>query len=231
MGRKGKQRREARRRARQRREEQQWPPGEDAVPAGVTEPQQEEAVHPAAAVSGAGQGRSSRKRAKRGGGLWGRVRRVRLSPWLITVPVLVISVGVLAALILTSGSSGTTSGAPSEAPPDPRGAGLPIDVSFDIEAGDDGGRTGGGSFFRPGTFTANAGDVVEFVVTNTGSVTHNIWLAGADNQYETEDDFGPLPLISPGDTGRLVVKVDEPDTYLFRCQTHPQLQVGTLVLQ
>ncbi len=131
MGRKGKRRQEARRRARQRREEQQRSPEEDAVPAGVTEPQQEEAVHPAAAVSGAGHGRAGRKRAKRGGGLWGRVRRVRLSPWLITVPVLVIAVGVLAALILTSGSSGTT-GAPSEAPPDPRGAGLPIDVSFDI---------------------------------------------------------------------------------------------------
>ncbi len=131
-----------------------------------------------------------------------------MSPWLITVPVLVIGVGVLAALIVTSGSSGTTGGAPSEATPDPRVAGLPIDVSFDIEAGDDGGSTGGGSFFRPDTVTADAGDVVEFVVTNTGSVTHNIWLAGADNEYETEDDFGPINLIEPGETDRLVSKID-----------------------
>ena len=230
MGRKGKQRQEARRRARQRREEQQQerPPEEEGVEAEAEAPARQERFGDAEERA---RGRGARKRAKREVGLLERVSRLRVSPWLIATPVVAIGVGVLAYLILSSGSSGTTGGTPSEGTPDPRVAGLPIDVSFDIEAGDDGGSTGGGSFFRPDTFTANAGDVVEFVVTNTGSVTHNIWLAGADNQYETEDDFGPINLIEPGETDRLVSKIDEPDTYLFRCQIHPLLQIGTLVLQ
>jgi plastocyanin len=217
VGGKGRRRREARRRAKQRQLEEQpeRAPETESVAAGGV-------VHAASGGEG-GHRRSVRRRAK------ARRHRGWVSPWLIAVPVLAIGAGILAVLTVTSGSSGTTGGA-LEATPDPRVAGMTPAKSFEIVAGDDGVNPAGSSFFQPDTFTASAGDVVEFTVKNTGSVTHNLWLAGSDNEYDTGDDFGPLPLIKPGETGRLVVKIDEPGTYFFRCQIHPDVQTGTLVL-
>jgi hypothetical protein len=40
----------------------------------------------------------------------------------------------------------------------------------------------------------------------------------------------PPNVIKPGDSERLIVKIDEPGTYPFRCDFHPQYQKGTLVL-
>lgn len=154
-----------------------------------------------------------------------------MTPWAISGVVLSGGIALIAVLTLTAGSSGTSAPAAATPTPDPRVEGLPIDASFEIEAGDDGTGGGGGSFFQPDAVSADAGDVVEFVVTNTGSVTHNIWLAGADNEYDTSDDFGPIALISPGDTDRLVGKIDEPGTYDFKCQIHPDVQFGTLTLE
>lgn len=223
MSSKGKRRREARRRARQQQQEQRPERAPETESVAATGSAQ------AAAGAEAGHSRARRKRAKRRNGLWEQVRRTRVSPWLITVPVVAVGVGILAMLVLGSGSSETTRGAAEEAL-DPRVVGLTPAKSFEIVAGDDGVNPAANSFFEPDTFSANAGDVVEFVVTNEGSVTHNLWLAGPDNEYETDDDFGPQPLILPGETGRLVVKMDEPGTYLFRCQIHPGVQTGTLIL-
>ncbi len=112
--------------------------------------------------------------------------------------------------------------------PDPRVAGLTPDVSFDINAGG----AANSAFFSPDTVAANAGDVIEIVVTNTGSVIHNLRLAGLDDEYDTADDFEMPPnVIEPGETQRLVVKIDEPGTYSFRCDFHPLVQTGTLTLE
>ncbi len=232
---KGKRRREARRRARQRREDQpaERPPLEEGVAAEATGPvyeespgREEEAVPSAAEAR---HGRAARKRAKRGDvGPWERVRSLRVPPWLIVTPVAVIGVGVLAYLILSSGSSGVTGGLAPSPSPDPRVAGLTPDVSFDIQAGG----IANNAFFSPDTVAANAGDVIEIVVTNTGSVIHNLRLAGLDDEYETADDFEMPPnVIEPGETQRLVVKIDEPGTYRFRCDFHPLVQTGTLELE
>lgn len=236
MSGKGKRRREARRRARQRSAEQrvERPPQEEDVADAAGSPEEGpsrpggERLH--AAAPEAGHGRAPRKRSKRRAAPW--VSRLRVSPWLIATPVVAIGVGVLAFLILSSGSSGVTGGGTSATPtPDPRVAGLPIDTPIEITAGDDGANPASSSFFQPDSVTADAGDVIEFVVTNTGSVTHNIWVAGPDNEYETDDDFGPIELISPGETGRLVVTIDGPGTYLFRCEIHPDIQIGELILE
>jgi len=233
---KGRRRREARRRARQRRQDQpaERPPQEEGAAAEAAGPvyeespgREEEAVPSAAEAR---HSRAARKRAKRGDvGPWERVRSLRVPPWLIVTPVMVIGVGVLAYLILSSGSSGVTGGGPSSSPtPDPRVAGLTPDVSFDINAG---GETND-AFFGPDAVTASAGDVVEFVVTNTGSVSHNLRLAGLDDEYDTADDFEMPPnVILPGEVQRLVVKLDEPGTYRFRCDFHPLVQTGTLTLE
>ena len=167
---------------------------------------------------------AAHKRRKRGG----RRRRLRLSPWLIATPVVAIGAVILAVLIVTSGSSGTT-GPAAEPTPDARVAELAPTASFTIEAGDDG--TGNNSFFSPNTISANAGDVIELVVTNTGAVSHNLRVSGPDGEYSTGDDFESQPFaIKPGETVRTAVKIESPGTYPFRCDFHPALQVGTLVL-
>ena len=228
MSGKAKRRREARRRARQRREEQMAePPPQEEGADEAAGPPVEEPVRTAAAPE-ARHSRAARKRAKHRGGLWERVGRVHVSPWLIATPVVAIGVGIVAVLVLTSGSSGTTGGVSSPTP-DPRVAELPIDASFEIEAGGE----VNNAFFSPNTITANAGDVIELVVTNTGSVSHNLRVSGLDKEYDTADDFEMPPnVILPGETQRLVVKIDPPpDTYPFRCDFHPLVQTGTLVLE
>jgi YHS domain-containing protein/plastocyanin len=168
------------------------------------------------------QGRSAGRRNKRKDGSRDRGSRIRVSPWLIVMPVVAIVAALVAALVLTPAPSGTTEPA-SEV------AGQASTVSFTIEAGDDG--TGNNSFFDPETIRANAGDTIELVVTNPGSVSHNLRLSGIDRQYGTGDDFESEPFaIGPGETGRAVVKIESPGTYPFRCDFHPALQIGTLVL-
>jgi len=166
----------------------------------------------------AGQGGAAHKRRKRGG----RRRRLRLSPWLIATPVVAISAAILAVLILTSGSSGTT-GPAREVAPDQRVAGQTPAASFSIDVDD--------VSFSPSTISAKAGDVIELVVTNTGTISHNLRVSGPDRKYGTSDDFESEPFaIGPGETGRTVVKIESPGTYPFRCDFHPVVETGTLVL-
>jgi uncharacterized cupredoxin-like copper-binding protein len=40
----------------------------------------------------------------------------------------------------------------------------------------------------------------------------------------------PPNVIQPGETERLLVKIDQAGTYSFRCDFHPQYQTGNLVL-
>jgi plastocyanin len=145
-------------------------------------------------------------------------------PWLIVTPVLVIGVGVLAYLILSSGSSGVTGGGITELTPDPRVAGLTPDDTVRVNVND--------VNFSSRELAGNAGDVIELMVTNTGTISHNLVVAGPDDEYDTEDDFEPDPFaIQPGETGRVVVKIDEPGTYRFRCAFHPNIEFGTLALE
>jgi plastocyanin len=228
---KGKRRREARRRARQRREDRpaERPPLEEDVAAEAGGPEyeespgrEEEAVRSAAEAR---HSRAARKRAKRRDvGPWERVRSLRVPPWLIVTPVLVIGVGVLAYLILSSGSSGVTGGGITELTPDPRVAGLTPDDTVSVNVND--------VNFSSTEISGNAGDVIEILVTNTGTISHNMVVAGLDDEYDTADDFEPQPFaIQPGETGRLVVKLDPPDAYRFRCAFHPTIEFGTLTLE
>ncbi|OGO48463.1 MAG: hypothetical protein A2W34_05815 [Chloroflexi bacterium RBG_16_64_32] len=165
--------------------------------------------------------RATRKRAKRKGGLWERVGRLHVSPWLIATPVAATVVIALVVLIVTSGSSGSTGDA--SATPDPRVAGKTPDNSISLTVND--------VNFSLTEILGKAGEVIEFLVTNTGTQSHNMVVAGPDNEYETEDDFGPQPFaIKAGETGRVVVKIDDPGTYQFRCAFHPNIEFGTVVL-
>jgi len=148
---------------------------------------------------------------------------MRLSPWLLMAPVLVGGVVLIVVAIVTAGSSGTPGGGRATPTPDPRVAGLTPDTTLSIEAGD--------NFFQPTELAGAAGDVIELKIDNIGAVTHNLRLAGLDNEYETGDDFGGQPLtIGAGEEATVVVKIDEPGAYNFRCDFHPIEQRGTLVL-
>ena len=232
MSGKGKRRREARRRARQRREDQ--PAGRPSPEEGVAaeaagpdyeeSPGREEEAVPSAAEER--HGRAARKRAKRGEvSLLDRVSSLRVSQGLIVTAVLLIGIGVLAYLVLSSGSSGVTVTGSSETPvPDPRVAGLPIDDSVSLNVND--------VNFSNTELSGNAGEVIEILVTNTGTISHNLVVAGPDDEYDTKDDFEPYPFaIKAGDTGRLVLKIDEPGTYRYRCAFHPTFEIGALTLK
>ncbi|MEE8347629.1 MAG: cupredoxin domain-containing protein [Dehalococcoidia bacterium] len=176
-----------------------------------------------AASAAARRSRTERKRAKRKDGVWDRVGRVHVSPWLIATPVVATVVVIVAVLILTSGSSGTTGGA-ADTTPDPRVAGLTPEASVSLNVDD--------INFSNREITGNAGEVIELVVTNTGTISHNLVVAGPDNEYDTKDDFNPEPFaIKAGETGRVVIKIDDPGTYLFRCAFHPEIEFGTVVLK
>ncbi|MDO8614016.1 MAG: hypothetical protein Q7R32_14530, partial [Dehalococcoidia bacterium] len=183
MSGKGKQRREARRRAKQRQEEQQpaqKPQAEGGLkPAGPPPREERPAAREEVAHSG-----GARKKARRGAGLGQRVSRMRVSGWMIGVPIVVIGVVVVAVLILTSGSSGG-GGAKPEQTPDPRVAGKTPDNSISLNVDD--------VNFSLTNILGKAGEVIEFLVTNTGTQSHNMVVAGPDNEYDTADDFNPAP--------------------------------------
>ena len=234
MSGKGKRRREARRRAKQRQEEQR--PAQRTQPEGGPEraaPPPREGRPPAR--EGAAHLRTAGKKARREAGLWQRVTSTRVSGWMIGLPVVVGGIVVVAVLILTSGSSG---GTPTpQVTPDPRVAGKTPTATFNIEASDRG-QGSSDSFYSPAEIRARAGDVIELVVKNTGTVSHNLRVSGPNKQFDVDisgnkgDDFEMPPnTILPGKTQRLVVKIDKPGTYPFRCDFHPQYQKGTLILK
>jgi plastocyanin len=215
MASKGKKKRDARRLRKQRQEESA------AVGGGVVEDGAEEEESTPERVEEAPRKQERKKRKKSAG------PRFRINGWLIAAPVAIGGVIVIAVLVLTSGSSGVT--APDvPTTTDPRVEGLAPVQTIQVEAG------GGAAdaFYSPTNITGPAGEAFEIVVTNTGSLSHNLTIAGVDGAYDTSDDWSTDPtLITAGDTGSVVVLIDEPGTYAFRCIIHPQVQTGELTIQ
>ncbi|MFQ5472154.1 MAG: cupredoxin domain-containing protein [Dehalococcoidia bacterium] len=211
MSSKGKRRRDERRKRKQRQG--------SSIPAHTDADAAEEASPPQPVEA---PSKIVRKKRKKKGGRPG----LRINPWWIAAPVVVGVIALIGVLIATSGSSGVT--APKvETTPDPRVAGLTPVQTIPINAG------GGAAdaFFDPRNISGPVGEPLEIVLTNIGSVSHNLTLAGVDGQYDTPDDWVTDPLlITPGETGSVIVKIDEPGTYSFRCVIHPTLQTGELTL-
>jgi plastocyanin len=137
-------------------------------------------------------------------------------------------IALIVYLVTSSGSGSDTVAAPS-ATPDGRVAGLPIAKTEEVEADDDGQATN--ARFNPTTVTGNAGEVIEIKMINVGSVAHNLRVAGVDQEYDTADDFLTEPgTIKAGEEGSALVKIDDPGSYPFRCDFHPEQQTGILVL-
>ncbi len=143
----------------------------------------------------------------------------------------VLAVVVIGGFFLFGGGGGDdTPDATPIVTPDARISGLPIDVTIAMDTDDDGQNIN--PRFIPDAISAEAGEVVEIVLTNIGSVAHNLRLAGIDDEYDTRDDWLTDPAtLFEGDVGTVVVKLDDPGTYAFRCDFHSTLQVGTFTVR
>jgi hypothetical protein len=97
--------------------------------------------------------------------------------------------------------------------------------------------TMGDNFFdldgeRNPAIPVTAGEETTIDLENTGQAIHNMRIAGADDEYNTDDDFVSDPdLFAGGDTGSITFTLDEPGTYNYRCDFHPLEMVGTLEAQ
>jgi plastocyanin len=95
----------------------------------------------------------------------------------------------------------------------------------------------GDNFFTFGgqkepTIPAKAAVETTIDLTNAGAVIHNMRIAGADNKYNTPDDFQSDPNLFPaGTTGKITFKIDQAGTYDFQCDFHPDLMKGKLQVE
>ena len=84
--------------------------------------------------------------------------------------------------------------------------------------------------FEPASIDLRPGETVRLIVKNTGSISHQVRVAGADGEYNTGDDYVSEPeTILTGEEGVLVVRFGEEGEFEFQDPTAPNA-AGTLVV-
>jgi hypothetical protein len=140
----------------------------------------------------------------------------------------VIVVAVVAILLIGGGGDSDDGGGAATPTPDPRiGNATPVET-FTIIADDDGPAIN--PRFEPNVMNARAGEVYEVIVRNEGESAHNLNISGDDKEYDTTDDWRMLPALQPGDEARMRFRIAEPGTVPFRCDLHPDQQVGNVIV-
>jgi plastocyanin len=141
---------------------------------------------------------------------------VRTARAVILPAALIISIALLA--YACGGGGGDDSGDNGD-----NGADGP--VSFDVSMGD--------NFFEPKEFTVKTGQKVTFNLKNDGAAIHNMRVAGADNEYNTDDDALSDPSqFSPGDTGTLEwTAPDKAGEIDLKCEFHPTDSTGIIKVE
>ena len=89
--------------------------------------------------------------------------------------------------------------------------------------------------FKPASIELRPGETVKITLKNTGSISHEVRIAGADGKYDTSDDFvstsaDAADIIKPGEEGFLVVRLDDEGEYQFQDPTSTNAQ-GTIVVR
>ena len=125
---------------------------------------------------------------------------------------LIISVGLLA-LACGGGGDGGNGGNGGDS------------VSIDASMGD--------NFFEPNKFTVKRGQKVTFNLKNDGIAIHNMRVAGADNEYNTDDDALSDPTqFAAGDTGTLEwTAPDKAGEIDLKCEFHPTDSTGVITVE
>jgi plastocyanin len=109
------------------------------------------------------------------------------------------------------------------------GTGVPLDAGGSISMGD--------NFFevagqRNPTFALTAGNTAGITLTNAGSAIHNMRTAGADGQYDTDDDQVSDPdLVASGEEAQIEISFATAGTYAYRCDFHPTDMAGEIAVQ
>jgi plastocyanin len=88
-------------------------------------------------------------------------------------------------------------------------------------------------FFQPKEFTVKAGQQVTFNIQNNGTTTHDMRVAGADNEFNTADDaVSKSQAIAAGETSTLEWTAPaKAGTYDFHCDFHRTQMTGTITVQ
>ena len=84
-----------------------------------------------------------------------------------------------------------------------------------------------------------AGQEMTFTLDNLGATVHNVHVNGTDDTYDEQvcvtggdaTACSDPSQIRGGEMGELVVQIDEPGTYNFRCDFHPTQMTGTFVVE
>jgi plastocyanin len=89
------------------------------------------------------------------------------------------------------------------------------------------------NFFDPEQIAVAADQEITFNLTNDGSAIHDMHIAGADNEYDSEDDAVSDPeIVSGGQDAVLTWQSPAAGGEIdFRCDFHPDQMTGTITVQ
>jgi len=150
------------------------------------------------------------------------------------------AIPLIAVLLLAAGCGGSDDESPTTTPVATEGAVTAPDdgpATFEIAQLEDvsnGIAASGSQRFAPTSFIVSQGQQVTFNITNEGQGWHNMRVAGSDGVFGNADDVlsDHEPLFMPGDVGTLVFTAPDASGELqFRCDFHPDVMTGTIIVQ
>ncbi|MDO8612129.1 MAG: cupredoxin domain-containing protein [Dehalococcoidia bacterium] len=105
------------------------------------------------------------------------------------------------------------------------GDGQGADQEFELTMGD--------NSFEPTEFTVGGGKTITLRISNSGTAIHNVRLAGADNEFITDDDSVSLPtLVYGAETAKLDwIAPGGGGAFDFRCDFHPAAMAGKIIVE
>ncbi len=84
--------------------------------------------------------------------------------------------------------------------------------------------------YTPNNLKAPLNETTTIEITNEGTALHNFRVAGPDGEWNTDDDTVNDGFITGGDTAVLEFTPTLAGTYTFRCDIHPDVQGGVIVV-
>jgi len=84
--------------------------------------------------------------------------------------------------------------------------------------------------YSPNNLKVPLNETTTIEIANEGSALHNFRIAGADGEWNTDDDVA-TDFITGGDSASVEFTPTLAGTYTFRCDIHPDVQGGVIVVQ